>query len=51
MSDPPGMLTGARIRVVILGLLAAGFALGGFQAGRRSVDAAALSKHDGGSVG
>jgi hypothetical protein len=39
------MLTGPRIKVLILGLLAAGFAVGGFQAGRQSVDAVALSKH------
>jgi hypothetical protein len=45
MSDPPRMLTRPRIQVAILGLLAAGFALGGFQVGRRSVDAAALNKH------
>jgi hypothetical protein len=32
------------MRLVILGLLAAGFAIGGFQAGRYSVDAAASSK-------
>lgn len=44
MSDPPRMLTGPRIQVVILGLLAAGFAVGGFQVGRQSVNAAAFSK-------
>jgi hypothetical protein len=41
------MLTGPRIQVAILGLLAAGFAVGGFQAGRHSVNAAALSKQTG----
>jgi hypothetical protein len=38
------MLTGLRTQLAILGLLAAGFAIGGFQAGRSSVDAAALNK-------
>ena len=33
MSDPPRMLTGPRIQVVVLGLLAAGLAVGGFQVG------------------
>lgn len=47
MSDPPRMLTGLRIQLAIIGLLAAGFAVGGFQVGRRSVDAAALSKQTG----
>lgn len=47
MFDPPGMLTGPRIQLAILGLVAAGFAVGGFQAGRRSVDAAAFSRHTG----
>jgi hypothetical protein len=41
------MLTGPRIQVAILGLLAAGLAVGGFHAGRHSVDAAALSKGTG----
>ena len=45
MSDTSGMLTGPRIQVAILGLLAAGFVVGGFQVGRRSVDAAAWSKN------
>jgi hypothetical protein len=49
MSDPPRMLTGPRIQIVILGLLAAGFAVGGFQVGRHSVDAAALSNRAPGS--
>ena len=44
MSDPPGMPTGPGIQLAILGLLAVGLAIGGFQVGRRSVDAAALSK-------
>jgi hypothetical protein len=45
MSDSPRMLIGPRIQLVILGLLAAGLAVGGFHVGRQSVDAAALSKH------
>ncbi len=44
MSDPPRMLTGPRIQVVIIGLLTVGFVVGGFQVGRHSVDAVALSK-------
>lgn len=44
MSDPPRMLTGPRIQVAIIGLLAVGFTVGGFQVGRYSVDAVALSK-------
>ena len=47
MSHPPGMLTGPRIRLAILGLLAAGFAVGGFQVGRRSVDAATDRRREG----
>jgi len=43
------MLTYARSQAVIIGLLAAGFLVGGFQAGRHSVDAAALSKRTAGS--
>jgi hypothetical protein len=45
MADSPKMPTYARTQVVIIGLLAAGFVVGGFQVGRYSVDAAALSKH------
>jgi hypothetical protein len=37
------MLIGTRTQIAIVGIVAAGLAVGGFQMGRRSVDAAALS--------
>lgn len=43
MPNPPGMQIGTRTQIVIVGIVAAGLAIGGFQIGRRSVDAAALS--------
>lgn len=43
MSNPPKMLTGPRMQLVIIGLLTVGFAAGGFQLGRHSVDASALT--------
>jgi hypothetical protein len=45
MRNPPKMLPGTRTQAVIIGLAAAGLAIGGFQMGRRSVDAATWSKH------
>jgi hypothetical protein len=37
------MLIGTRTQIAIVGIVAAGLAIGGFQVGRQSVDAAALS--------
>jgi hypothetical protein len=44
MHNPPRLLISPRSPGIVLGLLAVALALGGFQAGRRSVDAAALAK-------
>jgi hypothetical protein len=43
MPNPPRMLTSAGTEVAIVAIVAVGLALGGFQVGRRSVDAAVLS--------
>jgi hypothetical protein len=42
MPNPPGTQIGTRRQIVIVGIVAA---VGGFQVGRQSVDAAGLSKH------
>jgi hypothetical protein len=43
MRNPPRMQIGTRRQIAIVGIVAAGLAVGGFQVGRQSVDAAALS--------
>ena len=44
MHNPPSLLKSHRVQAIALGLLAIVLALGGFHAGRRSVDAAAIAK-------
>jgi hypothetical protein len=44
MHNPPRLLISPRSQGIVLGLIAIALALGGFQAGRRSVDAAAVAK-------
>jgi hypothetical protein len=44
MPNPPRMLLGTRMQMAIVGIVAAGLAVGGFQTGRRSVNAAALNE-------
>jgi hypothetical protein len=44
MHNPPRLLISPRSQAIVLGLIAIALALGGFQAGRRSVDAAAVAK-------
>jgi hypothetical protein len=44
MPDPPRVLTGARTHAVIIGAAAIVLAIGGFEAGRKTVDAAAVAK-------
>jgi hypothetical protein len=44
MHNPPRLLISPRGQGIVLGLIAMALAFGGFQAGRRSVDAAALAK-------
>jgi hypothetical protein len=44
MHNPPRLFISPRTQGIAVGLIAIALALGGFQAGRRSVDAAALAK-------
>jgi hypothetical protein len=44
MPLPPILLTSKRVQALVVGLVAAGVTLGGFETGRHSVDAAAIAK-------
>jgi hypothetical protein len=44
MPLPRHLLTSNQVQALVIGLTAAGLALGGFETGRRSVDAAAIAK-------
>lgn len=44
MPTPPGILTASRPQVLLIGVAAAVLAIGGFEAGRKTVDAAAVAK-------
>jgi len=46
MPGPPTLLISTRTQIGIITLLAAGLAIGGFEAGRKSVDAALVPKSD-----
>jgi hypothetical protein len=49
MPNPPTPLISKRVQIGIVGLVAAGLAIGGFEAGRKTVDAAAVPKSDAGA--
>jgi hypothetical protein len=44
MPAPPGVLTATRSQLLLMGIAAAALAIGGFEAGRKTVDAAAVAK-------
>ncbi|MFZ1219230.1 MAG: hypothetical protein WAO00_08050 [Chthoniobacterales bacterium] len=46
MPGPPTLLISKRVQIGIIGLVAAGLAIGGFEAGRKSVNAAAVANSE-----
>jgi hypothetical protein len=45
MPGPPSLLISKRAQIIIISLIAAGFAIGGFEAGRYTVDAATVGNN------